>query len=306
MTRYLERALSGITASAEEWNEHLTAFHDAYPSVTSQCFRAFVTSNGLTSYEVLARAVHAAQPRAQTILDVGCGGGELLDAVARVYGRPLRLYGIDLSDAELTRARERLPDATFVHADASRAFPAGPFDVVLAHLSLLSMSRLGDVLRNVRSSLAERGLLAFMMEDVTSKNDIVESGAAAFAALRRRYPQSAIAVPEREPFETEASLRALLTSSGFSPDARCETVVLRARLLPSEAVDFTLLAYPFALLEKHVQQELRDAVHDAVVRRCEPDGRVEITFPLKLVIARSGEPVSPPPEPPPHQRSDNP
>lgn len=47
------------------------------------------------------------------VLEVGCGQGELLGAV-----RPGRGVGVDFSEAMLERARARLPDLVFTHADA--------------------------------------------------------------------------------------------------------------------------------------------------------------------------------------------
>jgi SAM-dependent methyltransferase len=74
-------------------------------------------------------------PFAGSFLEVGCGNGYVLAAVAR--SRPgIEVAGSDLSDAALAHARDRLPDARLLRADA-RALPfegefdvAGAFDVI--------------------------------------------------------------------------------------------------------------------------------------------------------------------------------
>jgi SAM-dependent methyltransferase len=74
-------------------------------------------------------------PLARNFLEVGCGNGYVLAAVARA--RPgIRVTGSDLSAAGLEHARRRVPDASLLRADA-RALPfdsefdvAGAFDVI--------------------------------------------------------------------------------------------------------------------------------------------------------------------------------
>lgn len=61
------------------------------------------------------------------VLELGCGTGDLLAALA-----PARGVGVDFSPEMLARARARHPELTFVEADA-HALPdlGGPFDVVV-------------------------------------------------------------------------------------------------------------------------------------------------------------------------------
>ena len=74
-------------------------------------------------------------PLARSFLEVGCGNGYVLAAVARA--RPgIRVAGSDLSTAGLEHARRRVPAASLLRADA-RALPldgefdvAGAFDVI--------------------------------------------------------------------------------------------------------------------------------------------------------------------------------
>lgn len=69
-------------------------------------------------------------PQGARVLDLGCGIGDLLDALA-----PETAVGVDISAAMIEKARSRHPDYSFVHGDvedpAVLATLDGPFDVII-------------------------------------------------------------------------------------------------------------------------------------------------------------------------------
>jgi SAM-dependent methyltransferase len=69
----------------------------------------------------------------RTVLDIGCGGGNLGLALERKAGRSFRYVGIDLLDNRIADARERVPWGEFHVASADR-LPLGDdsVDVVVA------------------------------------------------------------------------------------------------------------------------------------------------------------------------------
>jgi ubiquinone/menaquinone biosynthesis C-methylase UbiE len=97
------------------------------------------------------------------ILDVGCGGGWLLEAMARGGVAEGRLHGIDLLPARVEAAAARLPGAEIRRADA-RALPHGDGEVgLVTMLTVLSSMPAGDsarrALAEVRRVLADNGLV---------------------------------------------------------------------------------------------------------------------------------------------------
>jgi len=64
------------------------------------------------------------------VLDLGCGGGR---ASARTVAERHRYTGVDLSAAQIERARARIPSGNFIVADAAEVeLPAEAFDAVLS------------------------------------------------------------------------------------------------------------------------------------------------------------------------------
>lgn len=104
---------------------------------------------------------------ARTVIDIGCGSGRLLAALAR-HGAGLTLTGVDLSPVMLARARAVAPDGStiaFVQADASElaSFEAehGHVDsVVVSHVLGHVPARIADaIVRNGASLLNGGGQL---------------------------------------------------------------------------------------------------------------------------------------------------
>ena len=81
-------------------------------------------------YEDHYRFMRFLVPEDATVLDLGCGIGDLLGALAPKHG-----VGVDISEPMLDEARARQPAYTFLHGDVENpAFLAtlgGPFDVIV-------------------------------------------------------------------------------------------------------------------------------------------------------------------------------
>jgi SAM-dependent methyltransferase len=75
---------------------------------------------------------------AGTVVDIGCGTGVPVarDLVAAGH----RVTGVDISEVQVRRARELVPGAEFVHADATTVeFPSGSLDAVVSFYTLIHL-----------------------------------------------------------------------------------------------------------------------------------------------------------------------
>ena len=98
-------------------------------------------------------------PEGARVVELGCGGGT--DETRSLSAR-FRLTGVDLSEAQLARARERVPEAEYLHADLTTVeFPAGTLSAVASFYVLNHVPRelLAPLFGRIRTWLRPGGLL---------------------------------------------------------------------------------------------------------------------------------------------------
>lgn len=100
---------------------------------------------------------------AESVLDVGCGTGELL-GLARRAGHTGRLCGVDPADAMLQQARKR-PDIEWVLGEAASGAWQQEFDLIVmtghAIQVILDDDQIRATLAAIQSALTEPGRFAF-------------------------------------------------------------------------------------------------------------------------------------------------
>ncbi|HEV2519923.1 MAG TPA: class I SAM-dependent methyltransferase [Thermoplasmata archaeon] len=149
----------------------------------------------------------------RTILDIGCGPGDLTVLAAHHYSGS-RVVGIDITPAMLRRARSRrLPDADGRRLDWGEAsafrlpFPSGAFDLVMSAFVIRNLPRLPDAFAELRRVVAPGGTLLTL--------EITEPSSPRFRALFHAYfdsfvPWLGAAVGSEGPYRyLPESLRAL-------------------------------------------------------------------------------------------------
>ena len=77
-------------------------------------------------YRLLKKFLQFVVPPGRRVLEVGCGTGDLLEAVQPTFG-----VGLDLSGAMLRIARRKFPHLRFVQGDTHRLCLAGTFDYIV-------------------------------------------------------------------------------------------------------------------------------------------------------------------------------
>lgn len=94
------------------------------------------------------------------VLDVGCGTGSYLAAQSRALGDRVELSGIDPSDAMLSRARAKVPEAHLGVAGVEAIpYPDGSFDFVATRFAYHHFEDKPLAFRELRRVLAPGGVL---------------------------------------------------------------------------------------------------------------------------------------------------
>ncbi|MGW1160130.1 class I SAM-dependent methyltransferase [Streptomyces sp. NPDC002519] len=89
-----------------------------------------------TKYQSLLVDLCRRIPAGGTVLDLGCGSGVPVARTLTEVG--YQVTGVDISEMQIRRARERVPQAKFVHADATAvSFGAASFDAVVSFFALI-------------------------------------------------------------------------------------------------------------------------------------------------------------------------
>jgi SAM-dependent methyltransferase len=104
-----------------------------YDALSARYDEAF---NGETKYGPWLEELLTRLTTPSRILDLGCGSG--VPVALTLAGAGHQVTGVDISEVQVKRARERVPAATFLQADASKLdFPRGGFDAVLCLYALI-------------------------------------------------------------------------------------------------------------------------------------------------------------------------
>ena len=150
---------------------------------------------------VLAAALGAAAPQpGEKVMDIGCGSGTSVLALARAVGPEGRVVGVDVATESVAVAQRRIAEAGLAQASvllgdaASQPFPPGGFDLLFSRFGVMFFPEPVAAFRHLRAALRPGGRLC----------------AAAF-----RAPAEPDA-PGQFGWAREAHVRAVLENAGFA------------------------------------------------------------------------------------------
>ncbi len=199
-------------------------------------------------------------------LDVGCGPGALLSALAERLGAE-NVAGADPSEPFVEACRARIPQAEVVVASAEALpFPDGAFDVTLSQLVVNFMADAEAGVREMARVTREGGTVVSAVWDYGGEMMLLR----AFWAAAREVDEDGAAADEAEVMQWcgEGDLAELWERVGLA-DVRFGALTVRAAYDGFEDLWWPLPTGvgPAGAYTKSLDDERRAALHDALRRR---------------------------------------
>jgi SAM-dependent methyltransferase len=166
------------------------------------------------------RAVAALAPHpGETILDIGCGGGDTALEIAQAVAPNGTVVGIDLSAAVLAfaqRAAKGCRRVQFVQADA-QVYPFEPasFDAAFSRFGVMFFADPTAAFINIRHSLKPNGRLAFICWRALEENPLDILALSAASAHLPPQPAHDPDAPGPFVFANPDRMRGILENAGF-------------------------------------------------------------------------------------------
>jgi len=218
MSTLLSRTRGAARAStAEERLADLLELHAERPGITEATLGVCTTAAGFTGYQVLADEVPEG---ARAVLDLGCGNGPVLAAVARARPAVERLAGADLCPSDLALARARLPEGRAdLRCEAAQrlSFEDASMDAVLSHHAFYLFDPIEPAIAEVARVLRPGGLFAVVTWSFTAERiELFARLMDVLGTLTRRDSPNFTGWADRRNFQRPV-FESLLAAGGLAP-----------------------------------------------------------------------------------------
>ena len=243
-------------------------------------------------------AMDSAAPRpGERVLDIGCGSGTTVLALAERVGPSGYVLGADVAKLSVERARERIRAADIHHAEvvlsdvSTDAFAAGSFDLAFSRFGVMFFSDPTATFINIRRALKPTGRLTLAVFRTPQENPW---GTAAVAAVRHLLPPLVSPGPEdpgQFSWADPARVHRIIGGAGFR-DISLTPYDPAMRLAgpggAEEAADFAFRVGPVSRATANATAQQRNEIRAHLVAFFESqEGRDGIVMPGAIWVVRA-------------------
>ena len=230
------------------------------------------------------------------VLDLGCGGGGSMAAVAERVGPVGAVTAIDVSAPMISVARrraEKLTNATVVMADAAiYPFAAASFDALISRLGAMFFDDPVSAFARLRGAIAANGRIALGVWRQPRENPWAMEPISAARPYVDMPPRPDPETPGPFSFADPGRVRRILGAAGFEDVALAPLdLSLRFGNNVDEALDFAVgvgpLAGPLSETAGESRRRAVDAIADVLAANADGDGVVRLDGACWIVTARA-------------------
>jgi len=286
MSKFIEKVRQGIIPTDKDWTEYLVIAHEKAPSMTPHAYADYKTKEGLSSYELLAQTCKLYQNKNITAVDLACGDGYLISFVLPLLNKPSKIIGVDMSNAELAIARNRLkePNISFINAHAQKIpLDDHSVDVILCHMAFMLMLPLEPVVQEISRILKPGGSFSAVIGGVPTDDPFYLQVRRLYSEfLASRFPNMKDTKTGDSRVASEDGLKQLFTLDlGFNE--RIETLNFELQYIVEPAGIWSLMKdmYFVGMLPDIEQDNLRKAFIDLGDKNKAKDGKVTFGYPMR-------------------------
>lgn len=166
--------MNGCCQEYDVHTQFLLDVHARCPGLTERSIGAARTGDGLSSYEAFCRF---ADPKpGMTVVDLACGNGPLCELLAKRVGVGGKVVGVDLSEAELGLAADRLRgigNVRLIRGSADQLpLPDASADCVVCHMAFMLFSPFDRAVREIARVLKKGAVFAAVIPTLRAPDGI--------------------------------------------------------------------------------------------------------------------------------------
>lgn len=206
-----------------------------------------------------------------SVLDVGCGWGDMSLQLAELVGSDGRVVGIDCVDAFLAEARKDaaskgLSNVEFLRGDAEISLPENDFDYVVARFGTMFFTNPVAALRRMRLALKPGGRMTHIVWRRREDNPAWQ--AAKEIALKHLPPpgdEAETCGPGPFSMGNEDTVKGMMTSAGYVDVSftRVDEKIM-VGTTPDECIAFALTIGPAGEVYREAGEKLAEAKRPAI------------------------------------------